>query len=70
MECHRFCWRLATRTGRDFSGFERRLFGRKPEWQKHWRGAFAAQYYSESKRTQGEGGRGILLHTIVRGRLM
>ena len=33
-------------------------------------GAFAAQYYSESKRTQGEGGRGILLHTIVRGRLM
>ena len=38
MECHRFCWRLGTRTGRDFSGFERRLFGRKPEWQKHWRG--------------------------------
>ena len=54
MECHRFCWRLATRTGRDFSGFLRGLFGRKPEWQKHWH-----RHYTTVRATQCTQGGGL-----------
>ena len=67
-ECHCFCWSLATRTGRDFSGFLRGLFGRKPEWQKHW-----ARHYTTLRAAQCTHlvvWWRHLLHTIVREALM
>ena len=53
-ECHRFCWSLGTRTGRDFSGFLRGLFGRKLEWQKHWH-----RHYTTVRATQCTQGGGL-----------
>ena len=53
-ECQRFCWSLGTRTGRDFSGFLRGLFGRKLEWQKHWH-----RHYTTVRATQCTQGGGL-----------